>query len=91
MSAQSGNGGRKGMIKFLMGVIIGILIFFLFLYFGGGKTVKKVGEGLSDTGKKMEALEEVINKQKDEVWSGVKSGVKKKILKEEKEAPKKSQ
>ena len=91
MSAQSGNGGRKGMIKFLMGVIIGILIFFLFLYFGGGKTVKKVGEGLTDTGKKMEALEEVINKQKDEVWSGVKSGVKKKILKEEKEVPKKSQ
>jgi hypothetical protein len=79
------------MIKFLMGVIIGILIFFLFLYFGGGKTVKKVGEGLTDTGKKMEALEEVINKQKDEVWSGVKSGVKKKILKEEKEVPKKSQ
>jgi len=79
------------MIKLLMGVIIGILIFFLFLYFGGGKTVKKVGEGLTDTGKKMEALEEVINKQKDEVWSGVKSGVKKKILKEEKEVPKKSQ
>lgn len=79
------------MIKFLMGVIIGILIFFLFLYFGGGTTVKKIGEGLTDTGKKMEALEEVINKQKDEVWSGVKSGVKKKILKEEKEAPKKSQ
>jgi hypothetical protein len=91
MSAQSGNGGRKGMIKFLMGVIIGILIFFLFLYFGGGTTVKKIGEGLTDTGKKMEALEEVINKQKDQVWSGVKSGVKKKILKEEKEVPKKSQ
>jgi hypothetical protein len=91
MSAQSGTGGRKGMIKFLTGVVIGILIFFLFLYFGGGKTVKKVGEGLTDTGKKMEALEEVINKQKDEVWSGVKSGVKKKILKEEKEVPKKSQ
>jgi hypothetical protein len=74
-----------------MGVIIGILIFFLFLYFGGGKTVKKVGEGLTDTGKKMEALEEVINKEKAEVWSGVKSGVKKKILEEEKEVPKKSQ
>jgi hypothetical protein len=74
-----------------MGVIIGILIFFLFLYFGGGTTVKKIGEGLTDTGKKMEALEEVINKQKDQVWSGVKSGVKKKILKEEKEVPKKSQ
>jgi hypothetical protein len=79
------------MIKFLIGVIVGILIFFLFLYFGGGKTMKKIGEGLTDTGKKMEALEEVIEKEKDGVWSGVKSGVKKKILKEEKVAPKKSQ
>ena len=79
------------MIKFLIGVVVGILIFFLFIYFGGSKTVKKVGEGLTDTGKKMEILEEVIKKEKDEAWSGVKSGVKKKILKEEKEAPKKSQ
>jgi hypothetical protein len=78
------------MIKFLMGVVVGILIFFFFLWFGGGTTVKKVGEGLTDTGKKMEALEEVIKKEKDEVWSGVKSGVKKKIL-DEKETPKKNQ
>jgi hypothetical protein len=53
--------------------------------------VKKVGEGLTDSGKKMEAMEEMIKKEKDEVWSGVKSDVKKKILKEEKGAPKKSQ
>jgi len=79
------------MFKFLIGVIVGILIFFFFLWFGGGTTVKKVGQGLTDTGKKMEALEEVIKKEKDEVWDGMKSSVKKKILKEEKEAPKKGQ
>ncbi len=79
------------MIKFIMGVIVGILLFFFLLYFGGGKAVKKVGEGLTDTGKKMEALEEVIKKEKEEVWNGMKSGVKKKIQKEEKEAPKKTQ
>ena len=78
------------MIKFLMGVIVGILLFFFFVYFGGGKTVKKVGEGLSDSGKKMEVMEEMIKKEKDEVWSGVKSDVKKKVLKEEKDATKKS-
>lgn len=79
------------MIKFLLGVLVGILIIFFFIWAGGGTFVKKVGEGLSDTGKKMEVLEEVIKKEKDEVWSGVKSGVKKKILEKEKETPKKSQ
>jgi hypothetical protein len=78
-------------IKFLLGVIVGILLIIFFIWAGGGTFVKKVGEGISDTGKKMEVLEEVIKKEKDEVWSGVKSGVKKKIMKEEKEAPKKSQ
>jgi len=75
------------MIKFLMGVIVGILILFFFLYFGGGKAVKKVGEGLTDTGKKMEVMEEMIKKEKGEV----EKGVQKKIFKEEREVPKKSQ
>jgi len=74
------------MIRFLLGLIVGILIFFLFVWFGGGKTVKKVGEGLIDTGKRMEVLEETIKKGKEEVGKGMK-----KILKEEKEVPKKSQ
>ena len=74
------------MIRFLLGLIVGILIFFLFVWFGGGKTVKKVGEGLIDTGKRMEVLEETIKKEKEEVGKGMK-----KILKEEKEVPKKSQ
>ena len=74
------------MIKFLFGVIVGILIFFFFLYFGGGKTVKKVGEGLTDTGKKMEALEEVVRKEKEDVTKGIE----KKFFKgEEKTVPKK--
>ena len=79
------------MIKFILGVIVGILLIIFFIWAGGGTFVKKVGEGISDTGKKMEVLEEVIKKEKDEVWSGMKSGVKKKIMKEEKEVPKKSQ
>jgi hypothetical protein len=87
MPARLGKGGSRAMIKFLMGVIIGILIFFLFLYFGGGKTVKKVGEGLTDTGKKMEVMEEMVKKEKGEV----EKDVKKKILKEQKDATKKVQ
>ncbi|MEW6376209.1 MAG: hypothetical protein AB1502_10540 [Thermodesulfobacteriota bacterium] len=75
------------MVKFLFGVIIGILIFFFFVYFGGGKAVKKVGEELTDTGKKIEVLEEMVRKERDEALKGIK----KKILKEEKETQKKSQ
>jgi hypothetical protein len=75
------------MIKFLFGVIVGILIFFFFLYFGGGKSIKKVGEGLTDTGKKMEVLEETIRKEKEDVTKGIE----KKFFKEEKAVPKKGQ
>ena len=75
------------MIRFLLGVIVGILIFFFFVYFGGGKAVKKVGEGLTDTGKKMEVIEEMIKQEKEEVGKGIQ----KKFLKQEKEVPKKSQ
>ena len=84
MLVQLGEGGRT-MIKFMMGVIVGILIFFFFIYFGGSKTVKKVGEGLTDTGKKMEAMEQMIKKEKGEV----EKDVKKKIFKEDKGVTKK--
>lgn len=63
------------MVKFLLGVIVGILILFFFIWVGGGTFVKKFGEGLTDTGKKMEVMEEVIQKEKDEVWKGVKKKV----------------
>jgi len=75
------------MIKFILGVIVGILLFFFLVYFGGGKAVKKVGEGLTDTGKKMEVLEEMVRKEKEEIGKGIE----KKFHKEEKETPKKSQ
>jgi hypothetical protein len=84
MPARLGKGGERTMIKFLMGVVVGILIFFLFIYFGGSKTMKKVGEGLTDTGKKMEVMEEMIKKEKGEV----EKDVKKKIFKEERDATK---
>ena len=75
------------MIKFLVGVIVGILICVIFLYFGGGATVKKIGEGLADTGKKMEAVEELMKKETDDTLKGIK----KKIIKEGKTSPKDTQ
>jgi hypothetical protein len=78
------------MIKFVMGVIVGILIFFFFIYFGGGKALKKVGYGLTDTGKKMEVMEEMIKKKKGEVEKEVEKEVKKRVLKEDKDPNKKT-
>ena len=75
------------MIRFVLGVIVGVVLFLFFLYFGGGTTVKKLGEGLSDTGKKMEALEGVMKKEADQTLKGVKQ----KILKEEKNPSKTTQ
>lgn len=75
------------MIKFLVGVIAGVLICLLFIYFGGGATVKKIGEGLADTGQKMEAVEELMKKETDDSLKAMK----KKILKEGKPSPKGTQ
>jgi hypothetical protein len=77
------------MIKFLIGLLVGILIFFFFVYFGGGKTLKKVGYGLTDTGKKMEVMEEMIKKKRGEVEKVVEKEVKKRVFKEDKDATKK--
>jgi len=84
---KKGKGGEWTMIKFIMGVIVGILIFFFFVYFGGGKTLKKAGYGLTDTGKKMEVMEEMIKKGKGEV----EKDVKKKVFKEDKNVIKKTE
>ena len=43
-----------------------------------GATVKKIGEGLADTGQKMEAVEELMKKETDDSLKGIK----KKILKD---------
>ena len=75
------------MVKFILGILVGIVLFFFFLYFGGGRAVKTIGEGLTDTGKKMEIMEDTIRKEKE----GIGTGIKKKFFKEEKETPKKSQ
>jgi len=79
------------MIKFLLGVIVGILIFLLFTYFGGGKTVTKIGEGLTDTGKKIEAVEGVMKKAIQKETDETLQGMKKKLLQEEKDLQKSTQ
>jgi hypothetical protein len=83
---KRGNGGQTAMAKFIIGVMVGILLFFFFIWFGGAKTVKKVGEGLTDTGRKMEIIEEKVRKEKDEVGRVIK-----RFFQDEKEVQKKNQ
>jgi len=75
------------MFRFLFGVIVGIVLSFLVVYCGGGSAVKKVGEGLTETGKRMERMEGEFKKEKDDLWKGMK----KKISGEEKEETRKNQ
>jgi hypothetical protein len=58
------------------------------MYFGGGKTLRKVGYGLTDTGKKMEIMEDMIRKKKGDVERDAEKDVKKRVLKEDKDAAK---
>jgi hypothetical protein len=74
------------MTKFIIGVMVGILLFFLFIWFGGAKTVMKVGEGLTSTGKKMEIIEEKVRREKGEIERVIK-----RFFQDEKEVQKKNQ
>lgn len=74
------------MAKFITGVIVGILLFFLFVYFGGGRTLKKVGVGFIESGKKMEVMEEIIRKKKGESEKEAERDIKKRVFKQDKEA-----
>ncbi len=41
-------------MRFLLGVIVGIILAFLFIYWGGGKLLKETGERAVKVGEKME-------------------------------------
>jgi|DewCreStandDraft_4_1066084.scaffolds.fasta_scaffold102878_2 hypothetical protein len=73
--------------KFLLGILVGIILVFLFLMLGGGKTLRTVGENITETGKRMQLIEESIRKDKETI----ENVIKKKFSKEEKEGPKKTQ
>ena len=79
--------GEKRMGKFLLGILVGIILVFLFLMLGGGKTLRTVGENITETGKRMQLIEESIRKDKETI----ENVIKKKFSKEEKEGPKKTQ
>lgn len=47
-------------MRFLLGVIVGIILAFLFIYWGGGKILKKTGEKAVEVGEKVEKYEKAF-------------------------------
>ena len=48
------------MKKFLLGIVIGIILIFIFIYFGGGSTLKSLGERTIELGEKIELYEKSL-------------------------------
>ena len=48
------------MKKFLLGIAIGIVLIFIFIYFGGGSTLKSLGERTIELGDKIELYEKSL-------------------------------
>lgn len=48
------------MRAFLIGVIVGIILAFLFVYVGGGKFLKKMGKQVVKMGEQLEGYEKVM-------------------------------
>ena len=48
------------MKKFLLGIAIGIILIFIFIYFGGGSTLKSLGERTIELGEKIELYEKSL-------------------------------
>lgn len=47
-------------MRFLVGVIVGIILAFLFIYWGGGKFLKTTGEKAVEIGEKVEKYEKAF-------------------------------
>lgn len=48
------------MKKFLVGIIFGILLIFLFLYFGGGRALQTLGKKTIELGERIEIYEKAL-------------------------------
>jgi len=51
------------MRAFLIGVIAGIVLAFLFVYVGGGKFLKKMGKEAIEIGEQLEGYEKVVKEK----------------------------
>jgi hypothetical protein len=48
------------MKKFILGIIIGILLIFLFTYLGGGSALKTLGKKTIEVGERVEVYEQAL-------------------------------
>jgi ABC-type arginine transport system permease subunit len=48
------------MKNFLLGIVIGIIVIILFIYFGGGRALKSLGMMTTDLGERIETVEKSL-------------------------------
>ena len=48
------------MKKFILGIVIGILLIFLFTYLGGGSVLQTIGRKTIDVGERIEVYEKAL-------------------------------
>ena len=69
------------MKKFILGIIIGIFLIFLFTYLGGGAALKTLGKKTIEVGEKVEVYEQALKDATQELLSqkgGAEKDIKKK-------------
>ena len=55
------------MKRFLLGLVVGVILSFLFIYLGGGEALRFIGEKTQRAGEKIKVYERAIREKIDEI------------------------
>jgi len=55
------------MKNFVAGIVVGIILTIVFMYFGGGRTLKSVGTMATELGERIETVEKSLKKTTKDV------------------------
>ncbi len=69
------------MKNFLLGIVIGILLIILFIYFGGGRVLKSMGGKTIEVGERVEVYEKKLKEATQDLIKKKKERIEKEIKK----------
>lgn len=59
--------GELTMKNFVLGIVVGIILTIIFMYFGGGRTLKSVGTMATELGERIETVEKSLKETTQDV------------------------